>query len=203
LLKLFARSGLAAIIACALNASSAHAIDIGLLGDQVDPEIPLITNIGFFDLTADGCNVLSSSSFFCTDYEVPNDSYYSPTVVDSIDFRILNSDGQFFTIADIGVTLFASALSDLPNLAASTLFNDGVTLTLYDPLLLSLDCRPNEFCRAEFFSNSSEVKSVSVVGVNGVANPGATAVPEPESLLLFASGLAALLASRRRSALRD
>jgi hypothetical protein len=202
----FLRIGLAALMASVLIPSSAQAINIGLLGGDVDPELPLITNIGFVDLLAnddpqganDPCAFLSGS-FFCAAYEIPNSDYYSPFVIDSIDFRIVNPDGDYFTTGDINETLFASELSDLPTLVASTLFEDGVTFRLIDVLILSLDCPPyGAYCRGDFFSDSSDVARVSVVGVNGVANPGATAVPEPASLLLFGTGIAGLVAHRRR-----
>ena len=201
LLKVF-RFALAAVVLGALSASPAQAINIGLLGDQVDPP-PSITDITFFDLTAGGCNVQAvTSGFFCFEYEVqpfnPDSEARPGTVIDSIDFRIVNTAGQYFTTGDINETLSAAnaSINDLPNLIASPLFADGVTLRLYDSS--SLNCFPGHSdCRAEFFSDSPDVASVSIVGVNGVQNFGATAVPEPATLLLFGMGIIGLGAGRR------
>lgn len=179
-----------AFVVSAAVPSSALAITIGLLGGDVDPILPPITDVGFYSLTGDGCFFLDG--FVCAPYEVPNNSG-TRAQIDSIDFRMAKPSGALYSVTEIGLFSVGSD-SDLPNLGISPLFSDGFTFRLFDPDFLSLDCGPvPNYCRADFFSDSTDVAAVSVVGVNGVRSP----VPEPALLALFGSGLAGILARRR------
>ena len=198
-----ARVAFAALLFGVSIPSPAHAASIGILGGDVDPELPLLTNIGFFDLLPDNpgdpddpCAFLAGT-FFCAAYEVANDGDF-PTVIDSIDFRMRKPTGELYSTAEIGLFTVHES-SDLTVLGVSSLFDDGFTFALFD--LDSLVCpQPDPefgFCRGDFFSDDPDVAAVSVVGVNGEANPGATAVPEPVSLLLVGAGLTGVLTRRR------
>jgi hypothetical protein len=194
------RIGLVALVAGVAAPSSAHASIIGLLGGEVDPLVP-ITDIGLFDLTAEGCAFLEDA--FCAPYDVPNDGD-APLVIHSIDFRMTKPSGGFYSVAEIGLFSVDPA-SELPNLMISFLFPDGFTFRLFDPVPPAIvACGPvSTDCRADFFSRDTNVAAVSIVAVNDVASPGATAIPEPLSLLLFGTGVVATLARRRsRRALR-
>jgi hypothetical protein len=182
---------LVALFAGLLMPSQAQAVSIGILGGDVDPILPSITNTSFFDLSQDACFFLPSS-FYCAAYEVPN-SGRTPTDIFSIDFRMTKPNGNNYAATEIGLFTVDGA-SNLPSLSVSSLFPDGFTFTLFDPSFSSIVCGavPN-FCRADFFADSVDVSSVSIVGVNGVPSE----VPEPASLLLCATGVAAIVARRR------
>lgn len=184
------RIGLAAVLAIAVAPWTAHSAVIGVLGGDVDPELPLITNPGLFILTADGCGFEADSGFFCAAYEVPNSGDF-PTDIDSIDFRITKPGGEFFTTDEIeGISVHGS--SDLPFLTESFLFPDGITFRLSDSD--SLNCGPvDTFCRADFYSVFDDVAAVSIVAVNDVPN-----VPEPVTLALLGVGAASVAARRYR-----
>ena len=198
----FARVAFAALLFGVSIPSPVHAASIGILGGDVDPELPLITNIGFFDLLPDNpgnpddpCAFLAGT-FFCAAYEVANDGDF-PTVIDSIDFRMRKPTGELYSTADIE-PVYVHGFSDLSTLAVSSLFDDGFTFALFD--FDSLVCPPvddpevSSFCRADFFSDSADVAAVSVVGVNGIENPP---IPEPVSMLLVGAGLTGVLTRRR------
>ena len=201
----FARIAFAAFLFGVSLPSPAHAIAIGLLGGDVDPVLPFITDIGYYDLLPDNpgdpddpCAFLAGT-FFCAAYEVANDGDF-PAVIDSIDFRMRKPTGELYSTAEIGL-FTAHEASDLPFIGVSSLFDDGFTFALFDSD--SLVCPPvgdpefPSFCRGDFFSDDAAVAAVSVVGVNGAANPGAAAVPEPVSLLLVGAGLTGVLTRRR------
>ena len=201
----FARVAFAALLFGVSIPSPAHAASIGILGGDVDPDLPFITDIGFVNLLEDNpgdpagdpCAFLPNG-FFCAAYEVANDGDF-PTVIDSIDFRMRKPTGELYSTAEIGEFFTVHEDSDLSTLVASTLFADEFTFTLFDfdSLVCPLPGGESSFCRADFFSDDPNVVAVSVVGVNGVANPGATLVPEPVALLLMGAGLTGVLTRRR------
>jgi hypothetical protein len=181
-----------ALLACALSCSvvPASAATVGLGGGDVDPQF--ITDPAWQRMNDDKCLGLYP------DYRC---ALYDGTVIldgiSSIDFRLTDGFGALIPFPD---SISVDPASALGFLDGSTLFEDGFTFNLsldelQDPL----------FCIACIFFSSTESgladpRWVSIVGVNGVANPGATeqavaAVPEPATLLLL--GPAAFLLRRR------
>jgi hypothetical protein len=184
------------LLVLALSTSSvpAHAAMIGLHGGDFDPQS--IFDPAFNPLALPCPAAELPSPYSCALYEIlaepppPSQTF----VVNSIDFRLLSPSGGLLGTGEIGETLFADGdFSDLGNLAASSLFDDGFTFTLFDD---SIFC-PDD-CEAAFFSSDRSIASVSVVGVNGVANPGVTAIPEPATLFLVGPAWGALAVHRAR-----
>lgn len=209
-----------AIIALALvlPAAPAHAALIGLLGGNYDP--PPITDPSIFLLEA--CTTQTNDlpdEYFCTFYEfadVNGDESLDP--VSSIDFRVLDALGNFISV-DSNVLFTDEANSQLTApLVASPLFADGFTFRLSGAFfgefesfetIFPFGCSEGEFlCQLAFFVGPDENHpliqgfSAAVVGVNGIANPGATAVPEPGTLLLLGPAAAALLMRGARTGRR-
>jgi hypothetical protein len=84
--------------------------------------------------------------------------------------------------------------SNLPSIAASILFPDGITFAMFDSD--SLNCGPvGTFCRADFYSVFDDVEAVSIVAVNDVENPP---LPEPVTIALLGVGVAGIAARRYR-----
>jgi hypothetical protein len=183
------------VLALSTAAAPAHAALIGLLGGDYDPQSifdPAFNPLVFPCPTAAELPTPYSCALYDIFTEPPPES--EPFIINSIDFRLVDSSGAFFDIGDIGETLFADEeFSDLDNLAASSLFDDGFTFTLFDE---SIFCPPD--CQAAFFASDGSVAKISIVGVNGIANPGAAPIPEPASVLLVGSACAALAVRRAR-----
>jgi hypothetical protein len=180
------------VMALSAPAGPAHAALIGLLGGNFDPQS--IFDPTFNDLLFP-CPITAELpvDYSCALYDIFTEPPPEPFVISSIDFRLLNPAGGFFDTGDIGETLFADTEnSDLDNFAASSLFADGFTFTLFDD---SIFCPPD--CQAAFFSDDPSVAKVSIVGVNGIANPGAAPIPEPATLFLVGPAWAVIAVRRR------
>ena len=205
------------VLACSAAALPAQAAIIGLAGGDVDPQ-------SIFDATPQpvdpGCVLVDDLPLgydpFCAQYTIfDDDEFPEPTsfLLHSIDFRLQKPESGFYSTAFVGDCELSLCVdeefSDLDQLIASPLFADGITFRLFSvPLtaefiLLSnhgISCDPFvPDCDAEFFSNHPS-PGLSVVGVNGVVNPG-VALAEPATLLLVVPAIAAL-ARRRRAASR-
>jgi hypothetical protein len=179
------------LLALSTPAVPAHAAMVGLHGGDYDPQ-------SIFDPAFNGLSPCPTTAelpllYSCAVYEIiPEPTPGSGFVVSRIDFRLLSPSGGFLGTGEIGETLFADgAFSDLGNFAASSLFDDGFTFTLFDHSILC----PSD-CEAAFFSSDRSIASVSIVGVNGIANPGVVAIPEPATLFLVGPVWAALAVRR-------
>ncbi len=181
------------VLALSTPAVPAHAAMVGLHGGDYDPQSifdPVSNQLALPCPTTAELPLLYSCALFEILAETPPES--EPFVVNSIDFRLLSASGGLLGTGEIGATLFAdAAFSDLDNLAASSLFDDGFTFTLFDD---SIFCPPD--CEAAFFSSDGSIVSVSIVGVNGIANPGVAPIPEPATLFLVGPVWAALAVRR-------
>jgi hypothetical protein len=183
------RSAIAAL-ALLVPALSASAATVGLDGGNSDP-IPL-TDPTWQLLNEADCAV--SLTLLPADYRCALYDGSAFSNISSIDFRLRNGVFNRIPFPD---SIDVDPNSALPDFGASTLFPDGFTFNLSTDG--SFDCF---IC--VFFSSHGDGTGdplwVSIVGVNGVANPGTSPVPEPATMLLLAP--ATILALRRRSRAR-
>jgi hypothetical protein len=183
-----------ALLACAFSCSvmPASAATVGLGGDTVDPLA--ITDPAWQVLDPSHCLGLFDPSYRCAQYD---GTAFLIDGIFSIDFRLKDGNAALIPFPD---SITADPLSALASLAGSTLFADGFTFRLSGDPFSCIACI--------FFSQSDGLGAnpaqVSIVGVNGVANPGATAIPEPAMLLLMGPAFAFALRHRvrRRAAAR-
>jgi hypothetical protein len=182
------------VLALSIPAGPARAASIGLLGGNFDPQSifdPAFNELVFPCPTTAELPAPYSCALYDIFTEPPPEE--EPFIINSIDFRLLDPSGSFFDTGDIGETLFVdSENSDLDNFAASSLFDDGFTFTLFDD---SIFCPPT--CLAAFFSRDPSVAKVCIVGVTGIVNPGAGPIPEPATLFLVGPAWAAIAMRRR------
>jgi hypothetical protein len=180
------RSVIAGLIVL-VPALSASAASVGLDGGNSDPI--LITDPSWQLLSEDNC--VFSITLLPADYRCALYDGSAFSNISSIDFRLRN--GGFNRIAFPG-RIDVDPNSALPDFAESTLFPDGFTFSL------SSDS-PFDCLVCVFFSSHPDGIGdplwVSIVAVNGVANPGTSSVPEPATILLLTP--AAFFARRRRA----
>jgi hypothetical protein len=168
---------------------SASAATVGLDGGGGDP-------IPFTDPSWQLLNEADCPQFGLQDLpETYRCALYDGSAVGTItefDFRLKDGHGNLIPFPD---TIFVDDASFFFDLAPSTLFLDGFTFN-FSGTEGAFSCF---LCR--FFSSHGDGIGdplyVSIVGVNGTANPGAKLVPEPVTVLLLAPGAALVL--RRRA----
>lgn len=177
------------MLAVAVPAFSASAATVGLDGGDTDP-IPL-TDPTWQELTVPNCAFaehLPATGYRCALYDGS-----MIAVLTSIDFRLKDGNESLIPYPD-GIT-GDTFYSLLPLLTVSPLFPDGYTFRLTGS--------PDHCNTCVFFGSHpdglADPMFVSIVGVNGIANP--VFVPEPATLVLF--GPAALIALRRLRARRN
>jgi len=180
-----------ALLVCALSCSTipASAATVGLGGDDIDPQ--LITDPAWQELLVLHCLGLFDPSYRCAQYD---GTAFLIDGISSIDFRLKDGNEALIPFPD---SITVDPLSDLAGLTFSPLFNpvgDGFTFRLFGGPFSCIACI--------FFSQSDGLggnpAQVSIVGVNGVINPGATAIPEPAMLLLMGPAFAFALRRRAR-----